>query len=247
MRRTGARIGVQLVLAGCFFTGLAACGSAIPSDWKAPDGLGHADTYLEMRIVGLGAVTFQPTAQPCISMDDEVYQCEPRLWHGASVVIRASTDPGWTFVHWFIPPSEQPHAPVDISPAMATAIVLPVGTQAEIGAQFTREALPLQATKDETTGATTYRTTLTNPRHAELSVKWTGPSCGEWGPQGEAVTYKSSQSLKMTWTRPADCDASGTDVVLTVTGWESGGTVVCTFPGAESGTGGECLEDVSSL
>jgi len=245
MKPQGMRLGVQLVLAGCFLGacgGLLACGSAIPENWKPPEGLGHFDTYLRVRILGPGEVTFLPLTQPCINADDGLYFCEPRLWRGTSVALQASTEPGWTFVRWYIPSQPQSTVPFSIAPSSATQLVLPLGTQTEIGARFSRKLLPLEATRDETHEVTVYRTTLTDPRLEELKVRWSGPTCGEWGPQGEAISFKALQALKMTWVRPPGCDASHTEVVLSVSGWEDGGTVVCTFSGAESGTGAECLE-----
>lgn len=117
---------------------------------------------------------------------------------------------------------------------------------------------PIRADFEPTT--TTYRVIVSvvnvHPNTADqmdtadlMSIHWSGPDCGNWGPQAEIKERPVDQpetDNKMIWDHPhPPCgpDPRHAEALITVSvtwNWGGGGTIVCVYPGAESGTGAPC-------
>ncbi len=103
---------------------------------------------------------------------------------------------------------------------------------------------PINANFVQSAFSTTYTSTVT-PGGNTWSYHWAGPNCGTFGSTAEVSVPAGSapQPLTFTWNHPhppcaATTNHSEVTVTLTIT-WP-GGTLVCAYPGSESGTGASC-------
>src|SRR5258708_7314208 len=103
---------------------------------------------------------------------------------------------------------------------------------------------PITATFAQSAFSTAYTTTIT-PGGNAWSYHWAGPNCGTSGSTAEVSVPAGStpKTTIFTWSHPhppcaATTNHSEVTVTLTIT-W-SGGTLVCAYPGSESGTGPSC-------
>ncbi|HEX9496082.1 MAG TPA: hypothetical protein VGA38_10010 [Candidatus Limnocylindria bacterium] len=103
---------------------------------------------------------------------------------------------------------------------------------------------PIKASFVQSAFSTTYTSTIT-PGGNAWSYHWAGPNCGTSSGTSEVSVPagSASQALTFTWSHPhppcaATTNHSEVTVTLTIT-WP-GGTLVCAYPGSESGTGASC-------
>ena len=109
----------------------------------------------------------------------------------------------------------------------------------------TLQVKPIAATFTQQQFSTTYATGVTAPGLA-YSYRWAGPNCGTYSTTSETPVTAAHQeplALVFVWNHPHPPCAATTnhsDVTVTLTVTWSGGTLICAYPGTESGIGASC-------
>jgi hypothetical protein len=229
-----------VVLAGVC-AAVAGCGGGSDGDTPA-GGLGRRDTALTVEITGLGGIAFIPQAPPCESVDGkQTFICEKRVWRDTAAVLKAVPPPGWVFGRWYVLGGWNLDRRIEILQPHDPLIYIPRGTEGRVGAFFAPKVAPIRAKLDPATGTTVYTAQIRSPRHSPIDYRWSGPECGTWSPE-DGMDARQNFTVTMRWTHPEPCAPTG-PVTLTVSGWEEGGTVTCTYTGGfEDGTGFDCIE-----
>ena len=188
-------------------------------------------------------MAYQPATRPCISVDaDATYRCQPLLFRDTNVLLTAVVDPGWIFIHWFMPagpPQESPSRSTATAPGRCSSyrrLRHPAGHPVRPDGGAAERHLRRGAS------ATKYRTVIQNPRHFVLTYQWSGPTCGDWTPQEERTGHKSTLEAVMTWTHAEPCRSGDEPVVLTVRGWPDLAVLTCVYSGTDTGQGPECKQ-----
>ncbi len=107
----------------------------------------------------------------------------------------------------------------------------------------TTAGAPIVAIFDQATFSTTYEGVVSGAGCDALTLQWGGPNCGTWSPQQPQKATGPEAKSTMVWYHPhPPCDPTTdhSDVTVTLAIGYSGGTIVCSYQGAASGTGPAC-------
>jgi hypothetical protein len=134
-------------------------------------------------------------------------------------------------------------APVVITNPTSPIQYIPKGDSVQLVAVFESIVHPIQASFIDEAMATQYSIEVDELLEEQgISVQWSGPTCGDWTPQGEQLVT-TGHTYTMTWHHPhPPCDATTDhhDVTIRATIRFKDQVIVCEYQGAKSGEGPAC-------
>jgi hypothetical protein len=105
---------------------------------------------------------------------------------------------------------------------------------------------PIDAVFTQASYTTEYTVEIENPDGDEITVAWSGPTCGAWFPENKVFSEAKGTS-KLTWNHvsppcPEHAHHDDATINMFAVGKRSGRTVQCIYKGAASGKGPECFQ-----
>lgn len=200
------------------------------------------ESAVAISVVGAGTVTYDVGATPpCIGDGSANKKCPYVVFKGGAGSVTATPAAGWRFKAWSLELGEQSENAIT-NPSLPTQKIAG-GTTVSLVATFESLVKPIKATFTQAAFSTTYELAIENPDLDVVKVKWSGPQCGEWGPQDEAFGAESTTRFAMTWRHPHPPCPDGkehTDTTIKATITIKDKKVVCEYVGAETGEGKVC-------